>query len=175
MFFLYKCILEVLYIISTFPIKFHVLSLQMYFRSSIHNFNFPHQVLLPIIITVHFILIQTLRPIALTNELYKIIICIMVNRLKIIIAKIVRQMQSAFILGRSITDNILFAQDLIHHFHLNQGTPRMCITLDLAKTYNSVEWDFLEVALRCPRFPDRVIKILMECVSGAQFSVLVIG
>lgn len=59
------------------------------------------------------------RPIALTNELYKIISRILVNRFKPIIAKIVGPMQSAFVPGRSIVDNILFAWDLIHNFHLN--------------------------------------------------------
>jgi len=51
----------------------------------------------------------------------------------------------------------------------------MCIKLDLAKAYDSVRWDFLEAALRCLRFPEMVIKLLMECVSGAKFSVLVNG
>lgn len=51
----------------------------------------------------------------------------------------------------------------------------MCIKLDLAKSYDSVPWDFLEVALKCLRFPERAIKLLMECVSGAQFSMLVNG
>ncbi|XXG62096.1 hypothetical protein AAC387_Pa05g0532 [Persea americana] len=109
------------------------------------------------------------RPIALTNELYKIISRILVNWLKPIIAKIVGPMQSTFVPGRSITDNILLAQDLIHNFHRKKGIPRMCIKLDLAKAYDSVRWDFLEAALRCLRFPKQIIKILMECVSGAKF------
>jgi len=84
-------------------------------------------------------------------------------------------MQSAFVPGRSIADNILLAQDLIHNFHIDKGSPRMCIKLDLPKAYDSVRWDFLEAALRCLHFPEMVIKVLMECVSGAQFSVLVNG
>lgn len=82
------------------------------------------------------------RPIALTNELYKIITRILVNRLKPIIAKVVGPMQSAFVLSRSISYNILLARDLIHNFHLDQGCLRMCIKLDLAKAYNSVRWVF---------------------------------
>ena len=49
------------------------------------------------------------RPIALTNELYKIITRIMVKRIKPFIAKLVGPMQSAFVPGRSIADNILLA------------------------------------------------------------------
>ena len=43
------------------------------------------------------------RPISLTNELYEIISCILVNRLKPIIGKIIGPMQSAFIPGRNIS------------------------------------------------------------------------
>ncbi|XXG82786.1 hypothetical protein AAC387_Pa10g0677 [Persea americana] len=51
----------------------------------------------------------------------------------------------------------------------------MCIKLDLAKAYDSVCWDFLEAALRSLRFPEMIIKFLMECVSRAKFLVLVNG
>ncbi|XXG82825.1 hypothetical protein AAC387_Pa10g0712 [Persea americana] len=115
------------------------------------------------------------RPIALTNELYKIISRILVKRLKPFIAKLVGPMQFAFVPGRSIADNILLAQDLLYNFHLEKGCPRMCIKLDLAKAYDSVRWDFLEAVLRSFRFPEMIIKLLMECVSGANFSVLVNG
>lgn len=64
------------------------------------------------------------RPIALTNELYKIISRILMNRLKPIMTKIVGPMQSAFVPGRNISDNILLAQDLIHNFHLDRGIPK---------------------------------------------------
>lgn len=97
------------------------------------------------------------------------------NRLKPLITKIVGLMQLSFVPSRSITYNILLAQDLIHNFHLNHGTPRMCIKLDLAKAYDSVRWDLLEDALRCLRLPEGFIKIIMACVSDAKFSVLVNG
>ena len=51
----------------------------------------------------------------------------------------------------------------------------MCIKIDLAKAYDSIRWEFLEAALKCLKFPDHIIRLLMECVTGAQFSVLVNG
>lgn len=92
------------------------------------------------------------KPISLTNELYKIITQIIVNRLKPFMAKLVVPMQSAFIPGRSIADNVLMAQDLLYQFHLNRGHPRMCLKLELAKAYDSLRWDFLESALRVMSF-----------------------
>lgn len=98
------------------------------------------------------------RPISLTNELYEIISCILVHRLKPIIAKIVRPMQLAFIPGISIANNILLAQDLIHNFHLNRGISRIRFKIDLAKAHDSVGWDFLEAALHCMHSPLHIIK-----------------
>lgn len=116
-----------------------------------------------------------LRPISLTNELYKIISRLLVNRLKPIIAKLVGPMQLAFIPGRSIADNILVAQDLIHNFHLSRGCPRMCSKIDLAKAYDRVRWDFLEAVVLSMRFPIHFIKLIMACVYDAYFSMLVNG
>ena len=84
-------------------------------------------------------------------------------------------MQSAFTPGRSIADNILLAQDLIHYFRLMRGTYCMCVKIDLAKAYDSVRLDFLEAALNCLRFPAHFIKLLMACVSDAHYSILVNG
>eukprot|EP00268_Persea_americana_P005852 TRINITY_DN12021_c0_g3_i2.p1 TRINITY_DN12021_c0_g3~~TRINITY_DN12021_c0_g3_i2.p1 ORF type:complete len:138 (+),score=13.18 TRINITY_DN12021_c0_g3_i2:192-605(+) len=84
-------------------------------------------------------------------------------------------MQSAFIPGRSIADNILMAQDLIHNFHLMSGTSCMCVKIDLAKAYDSVRLDFLEAAHESLRFPAHFIKRLVACVSDAHYSILVNG
>lgn len=84
------------------------------------------------------------------------------HRLKPVIGKFLSPMQSAFIPGRSIADNILVAQDLIHNLHLLRETPRMCVKIDLAKAYDSVRLEFLEAALKCLRFPAHFIKLIMR-------------
>ncbi|GJS94368.1 hypothetical protein Tco_0801336 [Tanacetum coccineum] len=49
---------------------------------------------------------------------------IIANRIKESLKVLVNPNQSAFIPGRSIADNILLTQELMHNYHLDHGTPR---------------------------------------------------
>lgn len=60
--------------------------------------------------------VSDFRPIACCNVLYKCISKVITNRIKGVLGKIVNENQSAFIVGRQITDNILFAQELLRGY-----------------------------------------------------------
>ncbi|GJY29296.1 reverse transcriptase domain, reverse transcriptase zinc-binding domain protein [Tanacetum coccineum] len=68
--------------------------------------------------------INDYRPISCCNVLYKCISRIISNRLKDSLTNLVNLNQSAFILGRCISDNILLTQELMHNYHLDRSTPR---------------------------------------------------
>ena len=53
------------------------------------------------------------RPVSLCNVTYKIISKIMVNKLKLLMAKLISQYQNAYIQGRNIFDNILLPMKLL--------------------------------------------------------------
>ncbi|KAL0331145.1 UNVERIFIED_CONTAM: hypothetical protein Sangu_1660000 [Sesamum angustifolium] len=68
------------------------------------------------------------------------------NRLKGFLDKIISPVQSAFVPGRLITDNILLAFELNHFLNSkSKGGPSwMALKLDVSKAYDKVEWPFLE-------------------------------
>ncbi|KAL0359842.1 UNVERIFIED_CONTAM: hypothetical protein Sangu_0833600 [Sesamum angustifolium] len=86
------------------------------------------------------------RPISLCNVVYKIASKTIANRLEGFLDSIISPVQSAFVPGRLISDNILLAFE-INHF-LNSKSKRgpgwIALKLDINKAYDKVEWSFLE-------------------------------
>nr|GEZ60655.1 hypothetical protein [Tanacetum cinerariifolium] len=64
------------------------------------------------------------RPISCCNVLFKCISKIFSNCIKHSLKDLISPNQSAFVPGRSISDNILLTQELMHSYHLDRGTPR---------------------------------------------------
>ncbi|KAL0293518.1 UNVERIFIED_CONTAM: putative ribonuclease H protein [Sesamum angustifolium] len=97
------------------------------------------------------------RPIACCNVIYKIITKIMVKRMQLVLEKLVDNCQNAFVPGRSISDNVLLAQELLSGYNQKKLPPRCAIKVDLQKAYDMVNWDYLLAVLRLFRFPNRFI------------------
>ena len=54
--------------------------------------------------------------------------------------EIINPSQSAFVHGRSIADNVLITQDLMHNYHRNNGRPRCALKIDIKKAYDTIGW-----------------------------------
>jgi hypothetical protein len=118
-------------------------------------------------------LVTQFHPISLCNVIYKIISKMLAGRLKEILPEIISPMQSAFVPGRLITDNVLVAYESIHAIKNKiSGTTGTCaVKLDMHKAYDRVEWIFLENMMRNLGFAERWVGLMMACVSSVRYQV----
>ena len=76
------------------------------------------------------------RPISLQNCSIKAIAKVLTNRLKPLIPLLVNQDQTGFLSGRSISENFVYAADLLNCCHKRKA-PTIVIKLDFRKAFDS--------------------------------------
>lgn len=113
-----------------------VCQIVLYFLNSRHSLaeiNFTHIVLIPKKFNPR--LLTNYRPISLCNVLYKMVAKVLANRLKCILPSLISPTQSAFVLGRLISDNILTAYETLHTMNCKMYGKRgyMALNWTLAK------------------------------------------
>ncbi|GJV05024.1 uncharacterized protein Tco_1338593 [Tanacetum coccineum] len=119
--------------------------------------------------------INDYRLISCCNVIYKVISKLITNRIKEGLQDIVSDNQLAFVPGRSISDNILITQELMHNYHLNKGPPRCAFKIDIQKSYDTVDWKFLRDILGGFGFHPTMVGWIMTCVTSTSFSLCVNG
>lgn len=117
------------------------------------------------------------RPITLCNFLYKILAKVLANRLKVILPGIVSENQSAFVPGRSITDNVLIAFEMIHFMKKKKGCQEgeVALKLDISKYYDRVSWSYSWHRLRIMEFDEKWVRCIKLCVTFVQYMVCMNG
>ena len=103
------------------------------------------------------------RHIALCNVYYKIISKLLSLRLKPVLSFIISENQSAFIPGRTITDNVLITHEGLQYLKTSQAQKHcaMAIKMDMSKAYNRVEWNFLSQVMTRLGFHTKWINWIM--------------
>ena len=80
------------------------------------------------------------RPISLCTIIYKLITEVLVNRLRSSIKDLIGPMQSGFMLDRSIHDNVIVAQEVMHYMRKSKDKKGVLdIKIDLEKAYDRVD------------------------------------
>ncbi|PKU67899.1 integrator complex subunit 11 [Dendrobium catenatum] len=78
------------------------------------------------------------RPISLCTIFYKLISKILVNRLSVLLPKLISPNQMGFVKGRAIVDNILLAQEFCQDLDIKTRGGNMILKLDIAKAYDNI-------------------------------------
>ncbi|KAE8696542.1 putative calcium-binding protein CML28 [Hibiscus syriacus] len=103
----------------------------------------------------------------------KLVTKIIVNRLKPLPSHWISETQTSFVPDRSITNNIIIAQDVVHSMRLKRGKiGYMAIKIDIEKTYDHLEWPFIDDTLKEVRILDKLRMLIMRCVSSVSTQVL---
>lgn len=117
--------------------------------------------------------VNQFRPISLCNVNYKILSKIVVNRLKPIMTDIISPFQIGFISQRSIHENIIVAQEMLHSMHKMRGKNSIfTIKVDLAKAYDMLKWSFIKEVLIEVGLPVPLISFVMQCLTSVKTNVL---
>lgn len=114
------------------------------------------------------------RPISLCTTLYKVCARLLANRLRVVIPRIIFVEQGAFIRGRSISDNIIIAQEFMHDLH--KSSARQClmaVKLDMERAYDRLSWSFLHQTLLEFGFDRLFIDWILACIHRPSFSLLI--
>lgn len=114
------------------------------------------------------------RPFALCNIVYKIILKVMENRLKVVLYAVISPKKSGFSPNRSIYEGIIVAYEAIHSIRLAK-TKKMLVKLDIRKEYDEVNRSFLLKVLRRFGFSEEWIKWVANCINTTRFSILLNG
>ncbi|KAA3481346.1 reverse transcriptase [Gossypium australe] len=117
------------------------------------------------------------RPISLCTVLYKIVAKTIANRMQDVMAICIDQVQSAFVPGRLISDNILLAYEILHTFRQKRTGKKgyMAVKLDMSKAYDRVEWDFIKEVMNKIGFTSNWIELIMRCVTSVPYAVIING
>lgn len=115
------------------------------------------------------------RPISLYSVAYKGIVKIIANHLKMVLPEVIDIVQSVFIKGRSISYNILMAQELFRGYDRGSVCAKCALKMDLHKAFDSIGWDFILQAMTRMNFPIKFIGWIRKCITTIRFSVKVNG
>ncbi|KAK1606196.1 hypothetical protein QYE76_029880 [Lolium multiflorum] len=114
------------------------------------------------------------RPISLQNCVMKTITKVLTTRLQNAIHSLVDADQTGFLSGRRISENIVYAADLLRCCH-SRKAPTIVFKIDFRKAFDSVNWDSLLTILKARGFDDRWCLWMKSILDTGHTAILLNG
>ncbi|KAA3454905.1 reverse transcriptase [Gossypium australe] len=132
--------------------------------------NIIEIVLIPKILNPTFMV--NFRPISLCTVLYKMVAKAILNRLQDVMGLCIDEVQTAFVPGRLITDNMLVAYEILHSFQKKRTGKKgyMALKLDMSKVYDRV--DSVSYAVNSNGYRGRIFQVTRGLRQGDPLSLL---
>jgi Reverse transcriptase (RNA-dependent DNA polymerase) len=115
------------------------------------------------------------RPISCCNTIYKCIAKILAHRIQVALAHLIDPVQSGFVKGRRIANNIFLTHEIMRDFHKHTSTPKCTLKVEIMKAYDNVRWDFLWDVLHSMNFHPIMINWIKACITTANYSLNING
>lgn len=116
-----------------------------------------------------------LRSICLSNLVNKVICKLLCLRLAPILPDLISLNQSRFVKGKSISENIMISQEIIHRIKKPVIGSNFVIKLDMAKVYDRVSWSYICLFMRRMGFGEVFIDMVCRIMSNNWYSIIING
>ncbi|KAL8123355.1 hypothetical protein AgCh_011356 [Apium graveolens] len=113
-------------------------------------------------------------PISLINSSSKILTKLIVERLNVVMDKLVSKNQFGFIKGRQSSDSILLINEVCHSLKIGRASG-LVLKIDFEKAFDTVRWSFIDDLLNKMGFGDRWRMWISRYLNSTRISVLVNG
>ena len=95
-------------------------------------------------------------------------------RLQPLVPQLIHPDQTGFIKGRSISENIIYAAELLQTCY-KRRVPAVALKLDFRKAFDSIEWSALDRVLSAKNFPAKWREWIGSILTTGKTAVLLNG
>ncbi|XP_049362737.1 uncharacterized protein LOC125827465 [Solanum verrucosum] len=92
-----------------------------------------------------------------------------------VLPKFISPNQSGFVKSRSISENVLLAQEIIGDINKRNKHTNVVVKLDMTKAYDRVSWVFMTKVLRKFGFSEVIIDMIWRLLSNNWYSICING